>query len=394
MTQWTGPWKGGRTYADRDGQPRYVIEKMRHGRRYNVVLPARTVDPEAELALFLRNPDAYAQRAEQTGLLPEEAVVITAEEIRGFVQYLSTKQRSAAYVKGVASYLREWANALNGRDLRYLTVDECYKLLTAWEKDPNAGRTADRKGKRRTGARRYRIISLQTFSRWLVKRQRLKLGENVAALLEAPKAATARSRGQRAYTVEQVHEWYSKMGSQRMRDCICLGAKYAMHQTEVARIARGDVEIEEVNTNGIAAIITFLHKNQRDHRLAIDAQALAAVRRLIALGRAPTANRMNYWTHRTAALVKGGKPVHPKFLRHFATTLGKKAGQKVYPEGEQGGLTSQEMGFVTNHRSALMQKDHYDHSIFMMVLPLRLYHPEDPVEISVADRGEAAALTH
>lgn len=372
-TSWTGQrWLGGRTYVDGDGTTRYVIERMRRGRRYSITVPPG-LDPEAEYALWRRDPEGYAARAAETGLRPDDAVVIDTEALQAFGRHLAAAVTSVDYVRGVLSYLAEWANALRGRDLRYLRVEDLEAMLTAWEAAPA--------GKRRSGARRYRIVALQSFCTWLVGRQRLQF--SVASLLKAPKARSARSRGQRAYTVKQVEAWYRAMPSQRVRDCLCLGAKYGMHQTEVARIARGDVDID-------GSILTFRHKSGRDHRQAVDAQALAAVRRLMALGRAPSANIMNRWTHRVARAT-GMTPVHPKFLRHFAFTLGRKAGKIVYPD-TQGGLPLAEMAALVGHRSGLMGKDHYDDSVGLLVLPLNLYHPEDPINVDRDERrGSGAA---
>lgn len=60
---WTGKWKGGRTFNGKDGRPVYVLRKMVQGRSYTVYLDARSkTEAEAELALFLREPEGYRTR--------------------------------------------------------------------------------------------------------------------------------------------------------------------------------------------------------------------------------------------------------------------------------------------------------------------------------------------
>jgi hypothetical protein len=62
---WTGKWKGGRTFNGKDGHPVYVLRKMVQGRAYTVHLDARSeTEAEAELALFLRDPEGYRTRQE------------------------------------------------------------------------------------------------------------------------------------------------------------------------------------------------------------------------------------------------------------------------------------------------------------------------------------------
>lgn len=355
-TKWVDTWKGGRVYEDRDGARRYVIERMRHGKRYTCVLPAGVTDPEGELALFKRDPEGYVRRSAETGLLPEEAVILTKEEAIRFKSYLENeKHRVPAYVNSVMSYLTDWANALNGRDLRNVTVDDLYKLLDGWP----AGRN-------------YRIASIRTFCTWLQKRQRLAPHENASRGLEAIKPPPARRLKLRGYTIQQVEEYYRALPTQIMRDYYLLGAKCGMHGTEIARIAKGEVQIDEVHQNGIAAVLRFIHKSRYDHRQSVDAQCLAAVRRLIALGRVPTAPTCLKWRTRLKLNV-----MH-KYLRHSFFTWGRKTGRVV--RVADGGLTLSEMAAAVGHRSMLMGKDHYDNDEVpaMVIVPIKLEHPEDP----------------
>lgn len=369
MPAWIRSWKGGRIYADRDGSRRYVIERMRNGRRYVVALPTGVTDPESELALFKRDPDGYVRQLNERGLaLPDNgAVRLTADEIAAFAKYLTGRDRCAAYVSGVTGYLAQWANALEGADIRSVTVSRLYELLDAWPT-----------------ARNYRVTALQSWCTYLVKRQRLET--NVAALLEVEKAPPSRLKKNRGYSIKQVEAFYRALDSQYIRDLYCVAAKTGMHTTEIRRMTSGEVEIRPVGKNGIAAVLRMVHKNKRDHLQSVDAQTLAALRRLMARGRAPSGPAVSY-----AVAKVGGEPVFPKYLRHSFATWLKECGRKVTVQ--RGGLDHSEVAALIGHRSGLMLKDRYDNSAIpaMGVVDIRLEHPADPVSIDRNERSGAVS---
>lgn len=366
MPTWIGSWKGGRIYEDRDGGRRYVIERTRNGRRYAAALPPGVTDPEAELALFKRDPEGYVRQLNERGLtLPDNgAVRLTEDEIEAFAKYMRSKALCAAYISGVTGYLAHWANALEGADLRRVTVARLYELLDGWKT-----------------ARNYRVTALQTWCTYLVKRQRLD--SNVAALLEVQKAPPSRLKRNRGYSIKQVEAFYRALDSQYIRDLYCVAAKTGMHTTEIRRMARGEVEIRPVGQGGIAAVVRMVHKGKRDHLQSIDAQTLAALRRLMKLRRAPSGAAVS----RAVAKV-GGVPVFPKYLRHSFSTWLKECGRKI--QVTSGGLDHAEVAALIGHRSGLMLKDRYDNSEIppMGVVDISLEHPSDPVQI---DRLEVAA---
>lgn len=365
MPAWIGKWEGGRVYLDRQKRNVHVIERMVDGRRFTVRLPPNVKDPGAELALFLRDPEGYRRRVAETGLLPEEAVIMTQAEVERFEAYLRhEKHRAEAYVSAVAGYLTDWANAFKGRDLRKVTVDDLCLYLDELKT-----------------ARNYRIASLKTFCTYLVRRQRLKPHENASAMLETVKPPPRRLLAQQGYTIKEVEAVYQVLPSQRVRDYYLLSAKYGLHGTEIGRIARGEVEIIPVGQKGIAAVLRFIHKSQRDHRLSIDTQALAAVRRLLSLGAAPVKRVVCDAANKAA---RGGqRVVHHGRLRHSFVTWARRFGKTVTVDS--GGLALSEIAAVAGHRSLLMAKDHYDNTEVppMIVLPINLSHPEDPVPLEV-----------
>jgi integrase len=365
MPTWIDTWKGGRIYEDRDGARRYVIERTRNGRRFVATLPAGVTDPEAELALFKRDPEGYIRQLNERGLtLPDNgAVRLTADEIEAFAKYMRSKDLCAAYISGVTGYLAHWANALEGADLRTVTVTRLYELLDTWD-----------------SARNYRVTALQTWCTFLIRRQRLTV--NVAALLEVTKAPPSRLKRNRGYSIKQVESFYRSLDSQYIRDLYCVAAKTGMHTTEIRRMARGEVEIRPVGKGGIAAVVRVVHKGKRDHLQSIDAQTLASLQRLMKLKRAPSGAAVS----RAVAKV-GGTPVFPKYLRHSFSTWLKECGRKVTVQS--GGLDHAEVAALIGHRTGLMLKDRYDNSAIpaMGVVDIRLEHPADPIRI---DRLEAA----
>jgi integrase len=374
MARWIGKWRAGRIYEDGDGRRRHVLERKIQGRRYTIVLPAEA-DPEAEFALFRRDPAGYATRARapEPSSAPAGAIVLTLGEVERFESYLrSEKHRVEAYVVGVAGYLSEWAAALAGADLRAVAVDDLSRHLDRW-------RTA----------RNYRINALRTFCAYLVRRQRLKPHENAAALLEITKPPPARLLQRQGYTIEQVERFYAALESQRIRDYYLISAQYGLHGTEIERIARGEVEITPVGKQGIAAVLRFIHKGRHDHRLSVDAAALAAVRRFVQAGKAPSTKTVSYWAQRAAREV--GFVVHHGQLRHSVATWAQSSGRLVRLEA--GGVSLQETAELLGHRSVMMIKDHYDNTEIppMLVLPIRLLHPQDPasLEVSAGERLKA-----
>lgn len=363
-TKWAGKWKGGRIYEDKDGHKQYLIEKMRRRVRYTIRLPRGVTDPEAELALFKRDPAGYAERHKQAAV-DMHAVVLEPGEIERFEKYLRfEKHRVKGYISTTVGYLADWADDLAGRDMRKMRVDDYYRILD--------GRQTGRNG---------RIAALKSFSSFLVKRQRLSVADNAAALLEVVRPPPARLLKKRGYSIEQVEKFYTALDEQRVRDCFLLGAKTGMHQTEVARIASGEVELLELSVESeIRAVVRFIHKGRYDHRQALDAQGLAAVRRLMALGAAPSQGRLHEAIKRAARKLNV-EPVHPKYLRHSYVTWGAQVGREV--KLQAGGVAPGVMSWVVGHRSGLMVKDHYDNSEvpLMVAVPLRLHHPEDPTPL-------------
>lgn len=373
MPAWTEAWKGGRVYLDRDGQRRYVIERMRHGRRYTLTLAAGVTDPEAELALFKRDPEGYSRRNVATGLLPEDSVVLTADEIERFEKHQREEGLSEPHVRAVSSYLSQWAEDLAGRDLRQVLADDLYAELETHKK-----------------AKYYRATAIKAFCSWKVSRQRLPI-DNAAAHLQVTRAAPARTYRDVLYTAEQIQTFYAALTPQRVRDYFLIAAMTGLHGSEIGRIPEGS--ITEMNTGTeIAAVISVKHKvsgkTKRDHRQSVTAQVLAAARRLVAAG-VPCKERVNEAIHACARRLKRD-PVHIRYLRHSFITLTHLSGRVVSVQLGNAGVPIAEVAAAVGHRTSLMIQDHYLAVPSMKLPPLRLSHSEDPAPLQVRTDGRSA----
>ncbi len=156
-----------------------------------------------------------------------------------FLQHLKDTDRSVEYLKSTRSYLAAWATALAGKDLRALTGPALKKLLATWD----------------TG-KKWRIIVFKSFTSYLQDAGELDPMENPGRFLKVPPAR--RSHELKGYGIEHIQKLYAALGSQAIRDVLCLQAKSGMHGTEVDRLASGDGKIAVLKNQGeIAGTVTF-----------------------------------------------------------------------------------------------------------------------------------------
>jgi integrase len=383
------PWPGGFVRLSR-GREVFVIEKRAGGKRYKIALDVRTErEALAELALFERDPTGYRapkqQRRERAaataGLrLDVDTLAEFFEESRAKV---ARGELSAGYVRhSLEPYLRAWAGALGGRELRTVKLAELNATLDGW-----------------ATARIKRIVALKAFTAWARRMGRLKRQDDPTLDLAVP-PATPRPVASRAFTAEQIASFYSLLRNysfapgygddapeaaprctvdlQPVRDVFLLRAKCGMHGTEIERLARGEGTIRVLDGEGeIAATLIFPHKTGSEHVVSVDAQTLAAAQRLQAAGRAP--NRVA--TRRAVARVVAEHPELAGFafenLRHSFITLGV-GGRTVTARG--GGVPLELLAQVAGHASTATTRRHYlgRHVPPLVILPLRLVNEDDP----------------
>ncbi|OJH37940.1 hypothetical protein BON30_25460 [Cystobacter ferrugineus] len=354
----------------------WLLEKMVSGARFSVSLAvSNEEDALAELALFRRDRDAYlakvkADRSEEVqastvaGAVPLSGDVgprLDADSVREFLRHLTQRGRTEGYRRDARTYLSQWAEVLAGRDLSTVSLLELRRALSQWPT-----------------ARKMRIITLKSFFSWLREEDRLKVAEDPTLSLKVPPAVAEKGRRAKGYSMAQVEKLYAAIGSQTVRDVLCLRAKTGMHDSEIARLASGKGELRVVNDpSGIAGTARFLHKNGRVHILSLDAQALAAAQRLQVRGRAPIRNTVRESIGYASARI-GQSPIHPSELRHSFTTWATNEGQVV--KATRGGVPLDVVASVLGHQSTRTTKKFYDGTEIppMITVPLKLHHPQDP----------------
>lgn len=376
MPDWNGKWSGGRTYLD-GRRTVYVLEKMRGSIRYAVRLEARDEDEaERELAAFGRDPTSYKALPIQGN----KALVLDTTAIQTVLDWQAAEGQAAEHRYATRLYLKQWAKALELRDLNTLGSAECERLLTAWKT-----------------ARKMRIVALKTFCTYHVKRGLLVT--NPAAQLEIPKSLAAKHTAPRHYQRDEVERAYRATSTQVQRDVIQLACKTGLHLTEIERFAEGVGRLVKVEGQGeIAGVIWVLHKSGSQHPNSLDVAAFAAAERIQARGRIPDRPKRHDYVVRVATrltreLAREVRPVQYGALRHsFITWARSKGGRIVRPVDY--GVTLDEIRDVVGHKSTATTRG-YDGTEIppMIVVPIDLAHPSDPkvVKALKTAKGNAAS---
>ena len=406
MPTWTGKWKGGRTYETGDGRTVYVLRKMVEGVAYELTLDARSeADAEVELSAFRKNPSAYANAHRSVELSHASAnpginaVRVDTDTIDRFIRALEAEGLTDRYIGNVEHYLAAWSYDLKGRDLRRVTVRDLNAVLDSYPRQVEE--TETRRVITLAAARKHRISALKSLTAWLRKRGDLLPGEDASLSLQvpAPKPAKARkfaageAKGYEIALIESVYGaldgWRSKkygwqgtdkrVDVQSVRDVLLLHCKTGMHGTEIERLARGEGTLRDVEGQGeIAGTITFVHKTGNVHVQSIDAQTVAAVRRLQARGSAPVDSYIRKVVKRATDRLKIKEPIRFGELRHSWVTWARTRGREVRPT--DGGLSLEAIAAAIGHSSVRTTQRHYDQTKIppMIAIPIRLVHADDP----------------
>jgi integrase len=366
-------WAGGLIREGRDGREVFVIEAMRQSQRYLISLGALTEKQAlAELALFDRDPEGYRTAREAKAARQTSAVRLSVDLVQKFLAHLQDdsagEARSTKYVSNTRNSLAWWAERerLGGRDLRGVTLGELQLML-----DGQLGR-------------KHKIIHLKSFCGWLRARGLLATQHDPTLELRVPQARPEKAKRPKVNDKGALEAMYAALGDQAIRDVLCLRAKTAMHHTEVHRLAKGKGELRELEDHGeIAGTCSFTHKSGRVHQVSLDAQALAAAKRLQARGGAPSDSWM-LKVIKEIAKANSIKEIELGAMRHTYATMARTVGVEVKPVAAGGvplATVAATMGHLNPRTTALF----YDQTEVppMVKLPtLRLYHPDDPVELA------------
>lgn len=361
---WTGRWAGGRTATDRHGRTVWLIERqvdrVRHRLRLRVESEGAAL---AELALFDRDPAAYLAKDDED----RGRVLLDADALAGLLRHLAAEGRTIAYRKNVRLYAAQWIAALDGRDLRKVTLADLQRLLDEWKT-----------------ARRHRIIAIKTLTAYLRERTAVLLtGDDPTAALRVPQARPEKASRAKGWSVEAVEAVYRQVGPQDVRDVMALRARTGLHETEVSRIAEGRAVLSRVDAGEIVGTVRLDHKSGRIHTQSLDAQAFAAALRIATLRRPLDNARLNREVRvafgRVNAMRREALPLHGLGeLRHSFVTWAKTLGREVRAAGT--GVPLALVAETIGHATTRTTSRFYDGTEVpvMIALPLRLVHPSDP----------------
>jgi len=368
--RWLGSWEGGRIRATGKGTSVWMIERRIEGERYAISLDVTTESQAlTELAIFLKDPEAYKAALEGMLAASTAPLVLNDERIEAFLAWCRSEERDELYVRHVLEkYLNDWAAALKGRDLRKMTTVELRLLLAKWPT-----------------AKKNRIIALKAFTGWCRNETGLLTTQTDPTLdlkSAKPKKKRAEDEG-KAYDRADVEAAYRAIDFQLVRDQVVMAFKFGLHLRELERWGKGQGKLRDVGPwDGcpIVATLTVQHKNGDPHTVSLDAQGRAAALRLRAAGGASRS-----WAYQHLAEVAARHQLPHLLLgsgRHSFVTWCRTPGLGVKKhEPPQPAVSLQDVMVVTGHRTQATPRHHYDeaqHIPHLLELPLRLVHPDDP----------------
>lgn len=395
MPNWIDKWDGGRVKQNRRGQRVWVLEQQHLNRPYTMTLPVRSeAEALAELALFRRDRVAYVEarsRERAAAAAPPAGsrkgdASITADRVESFLTFLRAEKKSEGYVAYVKTYLADWTEALDGRDLRDLTLADLRAALATWD-----------------AATHKRIVALKSYTAWLRREGELKRNEDPTLDLDVPAVKATRAVEDRSYTAKQIEQVYAALTNysfapgwgddapesaprvtvdlQPVRDVFLLRALAGMHGSEIERLAKGEGVIRELKGYGkIAGTLFFPHKKGGGHVVSVGTKALAAAMRLQAAGSAP--NRMLTCRAIRRVLDRDPKLQPRNFrlenLRHSWITLTASGGELIQPKNA--GVPLDVVAQIAGHTNTMTTRKHYLGVYIppMAVVPLVLVNADDP----------------
>ncbi len=368
--EYVGRWAGGRVAQGRHGRT-WIIEKMVRGERYTLALDvASEKEALAELALFRRDPKAYLASSQPSD--EPEGVGIHPDLVARFLAHLEEKGRTPKYRRDCQHYLAAWAEVLGDATFQEL---ELHHLKTALAKTKKA--------------RPQRIATLKSYCSFLREEGLLKSADDPTLELKVPQARAERAVRTKGYSMPTVQAHYGAVSVQAVRDVIVLRAKAGMHGSEIDRIATGACEVREVKgAEPIVATVRFIHKRGDVHTQSLDVQMFAAVQRLMARGSAPVDSYVRK-ALRAAAKELGlssKEAIKPGELRHSFVDWAQTSGERFTPDG--GGVPLADIGAAIGHKSAMTTNRFYNVSTVppMIIVPVKLVHPDDPVPLVARKR--------
>lgn len=290
--------------------PTYVIDRWVNGVHFHASTGCRTeVNALKEYARWEADPMGYSRKSR----VDVSTVTITVPLMEEFHDWqVERKHLSGVYASNCATYLKAWALAFAGRDLRRLSMHTDVKpLLEKWP-----------------GARRFRVIALKAFCSWLRHEKGLLTKANDPAVdLQVPAARPAQQHRQRAVPRDVVRACLAKLEHGPTKDAVTVLSESGLHLTELRRFVEdADGELREPTpdqrSQGALACIVVRHKSGDFHPVALTQQSTVdALQRLRAERHLPCHETLTNYV-REACDAAEVQRFSPGGLRHsFATWL-------------------------------------------------------------------------
>lgn len=357
-------WAGGRTRQTKDGVV-FVLRQRRNGVGYQFTLNVTSEkDAMGELALFNRDPEGYAA-LHRRGQVVAEPVVLDLAKLEKFLDHMKLKKNNTElYRANIRNRLAWWMDALKGADLRHVQLKDLNEALDT--------RSTDHRGC---------IIAIKSFGSWLRGRGDLAIANDPTLGLKVPQGKAARLDRVKLVNLKELERIYSHIDDQVIRDIVKVRINTGMHHSEVVRVAKGEVAIHELADQGeIAGTITFTHKSGRQHLISMTADWLAAVKRLVAVGGLPSNKTIDERLGEAAAAAGVKKCPEQGAFRHSFITQAVTSSRTVAPNSS--GATLEDITAVTGNSVEVAKEFYLQVKVKrMVVLPLKLHHPKDPVPL-------------
>ena len=303
-------WDGGLIRYAANGRQSFIIERMVNGQRYMVSTRTHALTQALkQLARFEADPMRYTRKEEV-----EDALFLTQELVDEFIEYSrEVRKNSANWISTQRIYLTAWAEQLQSRELRKLSLkDDVDPALDAWK-----------------SGRPHRIKVLKAFMGWLRKVKRLlRSSEDATIDLPVPQIRPEQARRMKAVAPEHFEKAMTELKKldRDVHDGMLVLGATGCHFSELQRFIRsGSIEPVPKGTRDAAGVLMFQHKSGVPHRVRVTRRALEAARRLKKRGIG--------WDNHTfggrlkeACAAAGVAQFHPGELRHSVATWAVNAG--------------------------------------------------------------------
>lgn len=233
-------WAGGYVRMGARGRPTFIIEKRRGGVHFHVSTKCHTVTgATAQLALWEQDPEGYTRNRDHREAV-RASLLLTPELALAYREWMLTREKPASreWAFTCANFLADWAEDLDGKDLRDVSVTG--DLKPALE--------------RRGTSRKHRIEAIKAFCAYLRKEKGLlRFAEDPTLDLAVPQGTAEKTRRRKVVERERVEKVLHFLRPE-VRDVLILQTGTAYHLSECRRFATSGELIRPPEGTTIAMI--------------------------------------------------------------------------------------------------------------------------------------------